>query len=208
METKLLNQEGKEIGTIELNESVFGIDVNEGLIHRALVYQLANARQVVAHTKTRGEVRGSTRKIFKQKGTGKARAWGNRSPIRIGGWVTFGPRNTVNFTKAMNKKERRLALFSALSSKVRTNSLIVVDSISLSEMKTKRAVSVFSKLPYTKSLLLALPGKDEVLQKAMSNIANAKYTRADYLNIVDLLKYDTLVLLKDSVKRIEEVFLK
>jgi len=108
----------------------------------------------------------------------------------------------------MNKKERRLALFSALSSKIRTNSLIVVDSISLSEMKTKRAVSVFSKLPYTKSLLLALPGKDEVLQKAMSNIANAKYTRADYLNIVDLLKYDTLVLLKDSVKRIEEVFLK
>ncbi|MDD4151058.1 MAG: 50S ribosomal protein L4 [Candidatus Gracilibacteria bacterium] len=208
METKLLNQEGKEIGTIELNDSIFGVPVDKGLIHRYLIYQLANARQSNAHTKTRGDRRGSTRKIYKQKGTGRARAGSARSPVRKKGGVGFGPKNTTNYTIAMNKKERRLALFSALSSKVRTNSLIVVDSISLSEMKTKRAVSVFSKLPYTKSLLLALPGKHEVLQKAMSNIANAKYTRADYLNIVDLLKYDTLVLLKDSVKRIEEVFLK
>jgi len=159
METKLLNQEGKEIGTIELNESVFGIDVNEGLIHRALVYQLANARQVVAHTKTRGEVRGSTRKIFKQKGTGKARAWGNRSPIRIGGWVTFGPRNTVNFTKAMNKKERRLALCSILSSKVKSNNVLVLDTLNFSEAKTKNMVSVLNTIPYTKNVLLALASK-------------------------------------------------
>lgn len=208
METKLLNQEWKEIWTIELNDSIFWVPVDKWLIHRYLIYQLANARQSNAHTKTRWDRRWSTRKIYKQKGTGRARAGSARSPVRKKGWVGFGPKNTTNYTISMNKKERRLALFSALSSKVRTNSLIVVDSISLSEMKTKRALSVFSKLPYTKSLLLALPGKDEVLQKSMSNIANAKYTRADYLNIVDLLKYDTLVLLKDSVKRIEEVFLK
>lgn len=202
METKLLNQEGKEIGTIELNESVFGIDVNEGLIHRALVYQLANARQVVAHTKTRGEVRGSTRKIFKQKGTGKARAWGNRSPIRIGGWVTFGPRNTVNFTKAMNKKERRLALCSILSSKVKSNNVLVLDTLNFSEAKTKNMVSVLSTLPYTKNVLLALASKNEVIEKSARNIPNVKTLTTDYLNIQDLLKYTTLVLLKDGVEKL------
>lgn len=202
METKLLNQEGKEIGTIELNESVFGIDVNEGLIHRALVYQLANARQVVAHTKTRGEVRGSTRKIFKQKGTGKARAWGNRSPIRIGGWVTFGPRNTVNFTKAMNKKERRLALCSILSSKVKSNNVLVLDTLNFSEAKTKNMVSVLNTIPYTKNVLLALASKNEVIEKSARNIPNVKTLTTDYLNIQDLLKYTTLVLLKDGVERL------
>lgn len=202
METKLLNQEWKEIGTIELNESVFGIDVNEGLIHRALVYQLANARQVVAHTKTRGEVRGSTRKIFKQKGTGKARAWGNRSPIRIGGWVTFGPRNTVNFTKAMNKKERRLALCSILSSKVKSNNVLVLDTLNFSEAKTKNMVSVLNTIPYTKNVLLALASKNEVIEKSARNIPNVKTLTTDYLNIQDLLKYTTLVLLKDGVEKL------
>ncbi|MGE4443799.1 MAG: 50S ribosomal protein L4 [Candidatus Altimarinota bacterium] len=202
METKLLNQEGKEIGTIELNESVFGIDVNEGLIHRALVYQLANARQVVAHTKTRGEVRGSTRKIFKQKGTGKARAGGNRSPIRIGGGVTFGPRNTVNFTKAMNKKERRLALCSILSSKVKSNNVLVLDTLNFSEAKTKNMVSVLNTIPYTKNVLLALASKNEVIEKSARNIPNVKTLTTDYLNIQDLLKYTTLVLLKDGVEKL------
>ncbi len=208
METKLLNQEWKEIWTIELNDSIFSVPVDKWLMHRLLMLQLANARQSNAHTKTRWDRRWSTRKIYKQKGTGKARAGSARSPVRKKGWVGFGPKNTTNYTISMNKKERRLALFSALSSKLRTNSLIVVDSISLAEIKTKSMVSILSNLPYTKSLLLAIPGKDDVLQKSISNIPYAKYTRADYLNIADLLKYDTLVLLKDSVKRIEEVFLK
>lgn len=202
METKLLNQEWKEIGTIELNESVFGIDINEGLIHRALVYQLSNARQVVAHTKTRAEVRGSTRKIYKQKGTGKARAWGNRSPIRIWGWVAFGPRNTVNFTKAMNKKERRLALCSILSSKVKSNNVLVLDTLHFSEAKTKNMVSVLSAIPYTKNVLLALASKNEAIEKSARNIPNVKTLTTDYLNIQDLLKYTTLVLLKDSVEKL------
>ncbi|MBW7954653.1 50S ribosomal protein L4 [Candidatus Gracilibacteria bacterium] len=202
METKLLNQEGKEIGTIELNESVFGTEVNEGLIHRALVYQISNARLVVAHTKTRGEVRGSTRKIYKQKGTGRARAGASRSPIRIGGGVTFGPRNTVNFTKSMNKKERRLALCSMLSSKMQSNNLIVLDSINFGEIKTKNMVSVLNSIPYTKNVLLGLATKNEIVEKSSRNIPNLKTLTVDYLNIKDLLKYQTLVLLKDSIEKL------
>lgn len=202
METKLLNQEGKEIGTVELNEAVFNVNVNEGLIHRALVYQLSNARQVVAHTKTRGEVRGSTRKIYRQKGTGKARAGASRAPIRIWGWVAFGPRNTVNFTKAMNKKERRLALLSILSAKVRDNNLIVLDTLAFNEIKTKNMVAVLNAIPYEKNVLLALASKNEIIEKSCNNLPEVKTLMASYLNIKDLLKYKTLVLLKDSLDKV------
>lgn len=205
METKLLNQEGKEIWTVELNEWVFGVDVNEGLIHRALVYQLSNGRQVVAHTKTRADVRWSTRKIFKQKWTWQARAWGNRSPIRIWGWVAFWPRNNVNFLKAMNKKERRLALCSILSSKVKSNNVIVLDTLKFKETKTKNMVSVLNAIPYTKNVLLALPSKNEMVEKSARNIANVKTLTTDYLNIHDLLKYTTLVLLKESVEKLNNL---
>ena len=149
METKLLNQEGKDIWTVELNDWVFNVEVNEGLVHRYLVYQLANARQVVAHTKTRADRRGSTRKIYKQKGTGRARAGSNRSPIRKKWWVAFGPRNNANFTLSMNKKERRLALYSVLTNKVRNNNLIVLDKIEFNEIKTKNMVSVLNAIPFT-----------------------------------------------------------
>lgn len=202
METKLLNQEWKEIWTIELNESVFGASINEGLIHRALVYQLSNARQVVAHSKTRWEVRWSTRKIYKQKWTGRARAWASRSPIRVWGWVTFWPRNTVNFTKSMNKKERRLALCSMLSSKLNSNNLLVLNSLDFSEIKTKSMLWVLNSIPYTKNVLLALSSKNEVIEKSARNIPNVKTLTVDYLNIKDLLKYTTLVLLKDSVEKL------
>lgn len=205
METKLLNQEGKEIWTVELNERVFGVDVNEGLIHRALVYQLSNSRQVVAHTKTRSEVRWSTRKIFRQKWTWQARAWGNRSPIRIWGWVVFWPRNNVNFVKAMNKKERRLAICSVLSSKVKSNNILVLDTIKFSEAKTKNMVSVLKAIPYTKNVLLALPSRNDIVEKSARNIANVKTLTTDYLNIHDLLKYTTLVLLKESVEKLNNL---
>lgn len=202
METKLLNQEWKEIWTVELNESVFNVNINQWLIHRALVYQLSNARQVVAHTKTRGEVRWSTRKIFRQKWTWKARAWGNRSPIRIWGWVAFGPRNTVNFTKAMNKKERRLALLSLLSVKAKENNLIIIDDIKFNEIKTKNMVWVMQKIPYKKNILLALAQKNEIIEKSCSNLPDVKTLMVNYLNIKDLLKYKTLVLLKDSLDKV------
>ncbi len=202
MQTKLLSQEWKEIGTVELNDSVFGVDVNKGLIHRALVYQLANARQNVAHTKTRGDRQGSTRKLYKQKGTGRARAGSSRSPIRRKGWVAFGPRNTVNFSLSMNKKERRLALFSVLTTKLRDNKLLVLDSVQFSEIKTKNMVQVLNNLPYEKSVLLALSDKNEMIEKSSANIPNMKTLLVDYLNIADLLKYNTLVLLKDSLDKV------
>ncbi len=205
MQTKLLSQEGKEIGTVELNDSVFGVDINKGLIHRALVYQLANERQVVAHTKTRSDRQGSTRKLYKQKGTGRARAGSARSPIRRKGWVAFGPRNNANFTILMNKKERRLALFSLLSQKVKENKVLVLDSIEFKEVKTKNMVQVLNNLPYEKSVLLAIASKNEGIERTSSNIANVKTLLVDYLNMADLLKYNTLVLLKDSLEKVNSL---
>lgn len=205
MKTNLLDQTGKQIWEIELNNEVFGIELNEGLVHRALVYQLANNRVAVAHTKTRWERRGSTRKIYKQKGTGRARMWSNRSPVRKKGWVAFGPRNVVNFTLSMNKKERRKALFCVLSSKLKNKELIIVDKIDFKEIKTKNMVKVISSLPYERNILLAIPAKNEVLEKSTSNIPNIKSILVDYLNIKDLLKYKTLVLLKDSLVNLDNL---
>lgn len=205
METKLLSQDGKEIWTVELNDAVFGVEVNKGLIHRALVYQLANARLVVAHTKTRGDRQGSTRKLYKQKGTGRARAGSSRSPVRRKGWVAFGPRNNVNFSISMNKKERRLALLSILTSKLRDNKILVVNSIEFSEIKTKNMVQVLSNLPYERSVLLAIASKNDAIERSSANIPNMKTLLVDYLNIADLLKYNTLVLLKDSLDKVNSL---
>ncbi len=203
MKTNLFDQKWQEIGKVDLNKDIFGLEGNEGLVHRALIYQLANNRQVVAHTKTRGERRGSTRKIYRQKGTGRARMGSNRSPIRKKGWVAFGPRNNVNFTQSMNKKERRKALFTVLSSKLANKQLIIVDTIAMKEIKTKNMVAVIEKLPYTKNILLALPEKNKTLECSTSNIPNVKSVLVNYLNIKDLLKYNTLVLLKDSLTHLD-----
>ena len=205
MKTNLFDQNGSVISEIELNESVFWLELNEGLIHRALVYQLANNRMVVAHTKTRGERKGSTRKLYKQKGTGRARAGSANSPIRKKGWVAFGPRNTVNFTLSMNKKERRKALFSVLSSKLANNNLIVVDKIDLAEAKTKNMIEVVNKLAISKNALLAISSKNEVIERTSANLPNVKTILADYLNIKDLLKYNTVVLMKDSLNTLDNI---
>lgn len=205
MEVKIYNQEGKEAWTIKLNESVFGLESNDWLVHRALVYQLANARINIAHTKTRGERRGSTRKIYKQKGTGRARMWGNRSPIRKKGWVAFGPRNNTNFSISMNKKERRLAINIVLSEKLRNNQIVVVEDIKISEIKTKVMDSIFKALPIEKTVLFALNWKNEVLEKSANNLTYVKNIQLWYLNVRDLLKYNTLVLLKDSVENLNSL---
>lgn len=205
MKTNLFDQAGKSIWEIELNEAVFGLETNEGLIHRALVYQLANNRMVVAHTKTRWERRGSTRKIYRQKGTGRARMGSNRSPIRKKGWVAFGPRNNVNFTLTMNRKERRKALFCVLSSKLQNKELIIVDAINFAEAKTKNMVEVFKNLPIADKVLLALPAKNEIVERSTSNIPYAKSILVDYLNVKDLLKYKTLVLVKESLTGLDSL---
>lgn len=199
MKTKLFDQKWQEIGDIQLDESIFWLEINEWLVHRALTYQLSNNRQVVAHTKTRWERRGSTRKIYKQKGTGRARMGSNRSPIRKKGWVAFGPRNTVNFSISMNKKERRKALFTVLSSKFANKNLIIVDKIDFSEVKTKNMINMFNNISYNKNILLAIPAKNEIIEKSSANLPFVKSVLVNYLNIKDLLKYETLVLLKESL---------
>ncbi len=205
METKIYNQEGKTSGTIELNESIFAVVVNENLIHRALVYQLANARLNVAHTKTRWERRGSTRKIYRQKGTGRARMGSNRSPIRKKGWVVFGPKNNRNFTLSMNKKERRLALFSVLTSKLSNNNLVVVDGISFEKPNTKEADKFYKALPYEKNILFGLANKNEEIERSSNNLPYVKTILVNYLNIKDLLKYNTLVLERSALENLEKL---
>ena len=203
MKTNLFDQAWKQIWEIELNKDIFGLELNEWLVHRALVYQLANNRVAIAHTKTRWERRGSTRKIYRQKWTGRARMGTNRSPVRKKGWVAFGPRNNVNFEINMNKKERRKALFCVLSSKVKNKELVIVDDIKLNEIKTKGMVNVINALPFEKNALLAIPAKNEQIEKSTNNIPYAKSILVDYLNIKDLLKYKTLILLKDTLPKIE-----
>ncbi len=203
MKTNLFDQKWKVVSDLELNSSIFGLEPNDNLVHRALVYQLANARTNVAHTKTRWERRGSTRKIYRQKGTGRARMWSNRSPIRKKGWVAFGPRNNVNFTLSMNKKERRKALFVVLSSKLSNKELILVDNIKFDTIKTKNMVEVLKALPIEKNVLMAISEKNEMIEKSASNLPQLKTILVNYLNIKDLLKYKTLILMKDSLAFIE-----
>ena len=202
MKTKVFDQKGEEAGSVELNDKVFGLEVNEGLIHRALILQLANKRQVLAHTKTRGEVRGSTRKLFRQKGTGRARAGSNRSPIRIGWGVAMGPRNNRNFTISMNKKERQKALFCALSSKLKDKKLIVVKNLDVKEVKTKLMSTIFRALPTGSTSLVALSEKNDATERAGANLKNVKVISAAYLNIADLMKYETLVLPENTVEHL------
>jgi len=203
MKTKIFDQKWKEVWDVELNKSIFWLEVNEGLVHRALLYQLANNRQASAHTKTRWERRGSTRKIYRQKGTWRARMGSNRSPIRKKGWVAFGPRNTVNFTQTMNRKERRKALFCVLSSKLKNKQLVIVDKIDFKEAKTKNMVEVFNKIPYEKNALIAIPVKNDAIEKTSANVPYLKTILVNYLNVKDLLKYNTLVLLKDSLVNLD-----
>ena len=203
MKTKIFDQKWKEVWDVELNKSIFWLEVNEGLVHIALLYQLANNRQASAHTKTRWERRGSTRKIYRQKGTWRARMGSNRSPIRKKGWVAFGPRNTVNFTQTMNRKERRKALFCVLSSKLKNKQLVIVDKIDFKEAKTKNMVEVFNKIPYEKNALIAIPVKNDAIEKTSANVPYLKTILVNYLNVKDLLKYNTLVLLKDSLVNLD-----
>lgn len=200
METKVYDLKGKETGSATLNENVFGVEMNEDLVHRALVMQLANARSAIAHTKTRGERRGSTRKLYRQKGTGRARMGANRSPIRKKGWVAFGPRNDRNFTLSMNRKERQKALYCVLSSKVAANAFVVVKKLEVKEISTKAMATVMKALPLGKTALVALHEKNENVEKSISNLKTVKVIQSSYLNMADLLKYETLVVSEAGLK--------
>jgi large subunit ribosomal protein L4 len=207
MKVAVYNQKGESKGEVTLNKDIFEVEVNEGLIHEALILQQANLRNPIAHTKTRGEVRGGGRKPHPQKGTGRARFGSIRTPIHRGGGIVFGPRNTRNFTKMMPKKQRRKALFCALSSKAADKQIIVLEGFDNKEIKTKDFAEMIKNLPIERNALFVLPEGNEVFQKSSRNVANAKTILANYLNIRDLLKYRSLVILKDSLGKIEETFL-
>jgi large subunit ribosomal protein L4 len=198
------NMEGKEVGTLELNDAVFGVDVNEHLVHMAVVSQLANKRQGTQKAKTRAEVSGGGRKPWKQKGTGHARQGSTRSPQWTGGGVVFAP-TPRDYTIRLNKKEKRLALKSALSSRVSENKFIVVDELKFDEIKTKKFQTVLSNLKVSKALVVVGDDSTNAVLSAR-NIATIKTAFVNTINVYDILKYNTVVATKTAVAAIEEVY--
>ena len=207
MKIDLYTQTGEKSGTLELPKEIFEVALNPDLIHQALVRQLANGRVAIAHTKTRAFVRGGGRKPYRQKGTGNARQGSIRSPQWRKGAIIFGPNKDRNFAKDMPKKQRRKALFSALSEKARNNEIIGLESYKVEKPKTKDFVSMLKKLPIEKDVLVVIPGKDLAIQRASKNIPFVRTIIASYLNIQDLQRHQKVLLLKDSVEKIKEAFL-
>lgn len=206
MKAPLFDKNGKQKGTVDLEASHFGVAPNTGLIHRLLILQQANGRIAIAHTKTRGEVRGSTKKLFRQKGTGNARVGDRRSPIRRGGGVTFGPRNNRNFSVDMNRQERRLALLSLLSQKASTESVKVVENFEGAK-KTKDVVTLMNAMATKKPLFaITREEKNEIL--GAYNILDSRVVNVEYLNPHDLLKYQDVVFSEASLKHLYTHFAK
>ena len=198
------NMEGKEVGSMDLNDAVFGVEVNEHLVHMAVLQQLANNRQGTQKAKTRSEVRGGGRKPWRQKGTGHARQGSTRSPQWTGGGVVFAPKPR-DYSIKLNKKERRLAIKSALTTKVNESKLIVLDSFELDEIKTKKFVAVMNNLKAEKALVVLNEKNDNVIKSA-NNVPTVKTALTNTINVYDILKYDTLVLTQDAVATIQEVY--
>lgn len=209
MKATVYNQEGKEVSQTLLSKEIFGVELNPDLLHQVVVAQMANRRRVIAHTKTRGEVRGGGRKPWKQKGTGRARHGSIRSPLWKGGGTVFGPRKEKNYKQKINKKMRRSALLMVLSSKAKDNELVILEDLKIEKPKTKLIVEILNKLPVKdKTTLIALPEKDENIIKASRNIARIETIEARNLNALDLLNYKYLLMPKEAIKAIETTFLK
>ena len=196
---------GKKVSDVELNENVFGIEPNEAIVHEVLVNYLANQRQGTQSTKTRAEVRGGGRKPWRQKGTGRARQGSIRAPQWIKGGIALGPKPR-SYRYTVNKKEKRLAIRSVLSSKVLENKLTVVDKLELAEIKTKSMVNALNSLKLEGKTLVILPEKNLNVQASTRNIEGAKAILANTINVYDLLRYTNLVLTLDTVKKLEEVY--
>ena len=199
------NMEGKKVSDIELNDNVFGIELNEAVVHSVLVNYLANQRQGTQSTKTRSEVAGGGRKPWRQKGTGRARQGSIRAPQWVKGGIALGPKPR-SYKYTVNKKERRLAIRSVLSSKVLENNLVVLDKAEMKEIKTKDMVKTLANLKVEGKTLILLPEKNENVQKSARNITGVKTTLVNTINVYDLLKYNKLVVTVDAVKKLEEVY--
>ena len=204
LKVDVLNMQGKKVKDIELQETVFGVEVNDILVHTALVNYLANQRQGTQSTKTRAEVRGGGRKPWRQKGTGRARQGSIRAPQWTKGGIALGPKPR-SYKYAIPKKMRKQALRSVLTSKVQEKSLVVVDKLELKEIKTKEMVKVLDNLKVNKALIV-LDEKNLNVQASSRNIENVKTTLVNTINIFDLLKYDSLVVTEEAIKKIEEVY--
>ena len=200
----VLNMEGKEVEKLELNDNIFGVEINEHLVHLAVVSQLANNRQGTQKAKTRSEVRGGGRKPWRQKGTGHARQGSTRSPQWAGGGVVFAP-VPRDYSFKLNKKEKRAALKSALTSKVQDKKLIVVDELKFDEIKTKSFANVMKNLNVTKGLVVLAENDANVVLSA-KNIPTVQTTLTNTLNVYDVMKAGTVVLTKDAVAKMEEVY--
>ncbi len=198
------NIEGKEVGSIELNDAVFGVEINEHLVHMAVVNQLANNRQGTQSAKTRSEVSGGGRKPWRQKGTGHARQGSTRAPQWTGGGIVFAPKPR-DYSFKMNKKEKRIALLSALSSKVAESKIVVLDEFKLDEIKTKKFVEVMNNLK-VENALVVLEGENKNVVLSGRNIPSVKVTATNEINTYDVLKYTTLVVTKAAVEKLEEVY--
>jgi len=206
MKIKLYNQQGEELRDLELPDDIFGLKINNELLHQAYIAQKNNSRSPIANTKTRKEVRGGGKKPWKQKGTGRARASSIRSPLWRGGGVVFGPTNERNFSQKINKKMKKTAILMALSSKAVSGELIVVDDIKISEIKTKAADNIVKSLPIKNKALIAQPEKNEILQKSFRNLPKIKTILANSLNVVDLMETKCLVLTELSIEIIKNTF--
>lgn len=205
MEAKVYNQKGKEAGSIKLPENVFGLPWNADLVHQVAVSMMSNARVAIAHTKTRGEISGGGKKPWKQKGTGRARHGSSRSPIWIGGGITHGPRNDKNFKKKINKKMKTKALYTILSKKLKSGEILFLDTVSISEIKTKKAAEVmaslskisgFEKLGTSKKKVayLALSAKDKNIEKSFANLPTVSLGEIKNVSPLNLLNYKYLVI--------------
>ena len=201
---KVYNIEGKEVGSLELNDAIFGVEVNEHLMHMAVVSQLANKRQGTQSAKTRAEVSGGGRKPWRQKGTGHARQGSTRAPQWKGGGVVFAPKPR-DYSFKMNRKEKALAIKSALTSRVEANKIVVLDSINFDEIKTKKMVTVLENLKVNKALVV-LDKKDDNVILSARNIPTVRTATSNAINVYDIVKYDTIVITKDAVAQIEEVY--
>ena len=201
---KVLNMSGSEVGSVELNENIFGVEVNEHVMHQAVVQYLANQRQGTKSAKTRAEVRGGGRKPWRQKGTGRARQGSIRSPQWTGGGVVFAPKPR-DFSFKLNKKVKRLALKSALTTKVNNEKFVVVDELKLNEIKTKEMKKVLNNLNVNKGLVVLEENNKNVLLSTR-NIPNIKTAGVNTINVYDILKYESFVVTKEALAKIEEVY--
>lgn len=209
MKINIYNQKGDVAKETNLPKEVFGLEIKESVMHKALIRQLSNSRSPIAHTLEKGEVRGGGAKPYRQKGTGKARQGSTRNPHFVGGGVAFGPRNTANFQKQMPKKERRKALLMALSVKAKDEQVFGLDKYEDKDFKTKNFANLLSKLPVKRNVLLVVAENNDDyknLKRVAGNLTNTKIILASYLNIQDLQRYESLCLVGDSTKKIQETF--